>query len=625
MRCKRQWWIFAAVLALGACGSDDDNGGGGNGTAVTLSGQVRLLSSDGETTDVGSDVTVEAWTDVNGDGQISDGERASTTTSGDGSFSLKAPAKAGATMVVRFSIEGYAPVIRAVQMASVRDLHLDAVLSELAVLSCEAGRCRTDDGQVAVEGLEVASGYARAFNPVTDTDQFPGPFADDQGNMLVSGVFAAFALRDENDKPITDLGGRTATIRLAVPRDTWAEIRDTQTGDGKITVPMYSFDEVRGIWVRDGEGHLEDGTGGLLAEEDLAALRDGSFAGAVYAVAEVSHFSYWNVDWPVEAHTCVTGVVKDSSGRPAAGAQVTLFGQNYVGNSGPVVVSEDGRFCLPVPRSEAGGEDWNDNGVAGETFEFSVLVRYQDQSYMFGPLETPDSQAACPDGCKDLGDLVLDSDSLLQPELCHVTGTAVIQDSGVDLYAYAESRMLSDEDRERLCSGDETCLPEAPVGGDGSFELTAPMLGDITVSVVGTASDAVGQYHYRGGRTFRGCPSDPVTIMVNLASCFVNLPAVTFDPASQQISWDPDLPVAGLMVVDALTGEEKWAVVASQQPTFTGPVTYGQVPAGAVQAYPPSGEPAPVATGDTINVVPPNGELEYQGRTCVAQGYGVVP
>ncbi len=628
---KKMRWLLVAALALGACGSDDDNGGGGgSGTTVTVSGVVRLLSSDGQSTYEGSDVVVEAWADLNGDGRIGDDERASTTTSEDGTYSLKAPAAAGATLLVRFSSEGYAPVIRTVRLAEVHDLRLDAVLSEMALLRCEAGVCRTEDGHVSVEGVEAAvSGYARAFNPVADTDQFPGPFADDEGNMLVSGVFAVFDLRDELDEPITDLGGQTATIRMEIPRDTWAEIRDIQPGDGQITVPMYSFDEERGIWVREGEGHLEDGTGGLLSEEDLGALRDGSFTGRVYAVAEVSHFSYWNVDWPVEAQTCVTGVVKDEAGRPAAGAQVAIWGETFTGGSGPVVVSEEGRFCLPVPRSEPPGEDLDGDGVAGETYEFLVLVRFDGDTYLFGPYETSEVQATCPTGCEDLGDLVLNDGSLVRAEVCHLTGQVLwdpTAPAGLQAYVYGQSRMISDEDLQSLCGDGTTCQSETGTQPDGSFELYVPMLQDVTVAALGVSSDELAEFHYRGERTFRGCPTGPVSILVALESCYVNLPTVTFDPATQEISWDPNVPAATLAVMDAATNQPKWLIVAAEDNgTFSGPVTYGQVPPGAAQAYPPSGSPAPAATGDMVLVAPPDNLIEYQGTACSAHGVGVVP
>jgi hypothetical protein len=165
-----------------------------------------------------------------------------------------------------------------------------------------------------LEGLpEGFGGSAAVFNPVAQADAFPGGFEERDGAMLISGVFASVALTDDSGDPVTTLAA-PATVRMAVPTDTWGIIVDMDPGTDRIEVPLYSFDEEAGTWDADGSGHLVDGDGALIPESDLAAIRALTYSGTVSAEGEVTHFSYWNVDWPVESHGCVSGVVVDSRG-----------------------------------------------------------------------------------------------------------------------------------------------------------------------------------------------------------------------------------------------------------------------------------------------------------------------
>jgi len=156
------------------------------------------------------------------------------------------------------------------------------------------------------------------------------------------------------------------------------EAYTTQTdADGAYTldVPLYWFDEVKGTWVRDDNpGHLEDAQGKVIAPSSLPAIHDGSFAGAIYAVGNVTHFSTWNIDWPISTFGCVSGRVLDENGKPAEGATVTVRGVSYTGTSTPMVLGADGHFCLEAMRSEAPGEDLDGNGKAGEKTTVSIRV-----------------------------------------------------------------------------------------------------------------------------------------------------------------------------------------------------------------------------------------------------------
>jgi hypothetical protein len=50
---------------------------------------------------------------------------------------------------------------------------------------------------------------ARLFDPTTEAAQFPGPFADNQGNLLVSSVFSTVEATDGSGRAVTNLGAET--------------------------------------------------------------------------------------------------------------------------------------------------------------------------------------------------------------------------------------------------------------------------------------------------------------------------------------------------------------------------------------------------------------------------------
>ena len=185
----------------------------------------------------------------------------------------------------------------------------------------------------AAEGAATppaVSGSATVFNPVTDPEAFPGDFSDRDGNLLLSGVFAAVELLDGSGDPLRQLD-KPATLRMRMPRDSWSIVQDITPGNGQIDVPLYSFAEVLGTWIREGQAVLEDGNGRTLAEGEIGDIRSGAYAGVVVARGEVQHFSYWNVDWPVTTHACITGIIIDADGKAVRGATVTTRGVTYTG------------------------------------------------------------------------------------------------------------------------------------------------------------------------------------------------------------------------------------------------------------------------------------------------------
>ena len=616
-------WGLSLLLAglLAACSSGSGGGPGPDTDTVTISGTVWQQAAGGDAA-AGAQITASA--DVDGDGNISDSERAQATAATDGSFQLAAPARADGVTVVTFSDEGYAPLLRTLRVQETgTGIRLDAVLQEAESLQCEGLLCRDDSGAASVSGIEVAEGYVRVFNPVAEAAAFPGAFRDDAGNMLVSSVFASFDLRDGDGRPIHQLpAGQTARVTMRVPRDTWPTLQDLLPGDDRVQVPLYFFDEVAGQWRAEGSGWLGKADGSLLGEDELDSVRAGSFAGDIVAVADVAHFSYWNVDWPQEDATTIIIIIDPPPGQsePPRGAVCHLVGVNFAGTSPPVAVGADGSLCFDVQRSEPAGEDLDGNGTPGETRKVLLSCTWKDKLYRFGPFDIGDqASGTCPASGTDLGRVALDDEHAVSAEVCTLSGRVLVDGqplAGVSVSLSDE--MITPEEADALCGG--SCQYAAMSEADGSFTVTTAWAAQLLLegNFVETRSQAT--VMWGGRRTFMACPQEPVEFHLHVDYCLSQLPQVSFQ--SGNIDWQP--PVAATSVsVQSQMGGVRWLLYSEEG--VTPPLGYGQVPAGAQQVLPQSGSPVDPQSGDMITVVPLGGFMDVDGLRCNSVGTYQIP
>ena len=135
--------------------------------------------------------------------------------------------------------------------------------------------------------------------------------ADGGEAVLISYGAVAVELTDEAGNELQLAPGSTAEIRMEVPAD--------QLADAPATIPLWYFDETTGKW-------LEEGFATLVGNE---------------YVGEVSHFSWWNCDDPIDPRAFVTGRVLDCNGNPVSDITV---------NVGPVTVvtNFDGYYSTNV-------------------------------------------------------------------------------------------------------------------------------------------------------------------------------------------------------------------------------------------------------------------------------------
>ena len=593
-------------------GSDDDHGQTTGASPFSISGKV--VHSGSGTSTPAADVAVRVSVDINADGALAGDEVVDTVSDENGAYTATISAAAGGNLVVRFRESGYATAYRTVRIAGGASAIVDARLAPLDALTCDAATgCNDANRTLSVRGLAdgmTAAGHT--FNPVNDAAQFPGRFADDRGNMLLSGVFAAVELSDQNGDAVDTLAA-PATLSMRLPIDTWPVVTDIDPAAAGIQVPLYAFDPVKGEWVRESQGELVDAAGNSIAASALADIRAGTYGGVVYVSGEVRHFSYWNCDWPITSHGCLTFDVVDSAHRPVPGATVTVDGRTYNGTSSAVTPSSAGAVCVDVLRSELSGEDVDNDGIPGETQSVIIRVAVGDKLYDLGVADVGTTVASCGDGsCTDLGELVVDEAHVLTPALCTITGT-VRDNTGAalaDASIVAFDEVLDFALAASLCASGE-CFTTTSAS-DGSFTVVTVVEAGIELFGSNSATESDGMlFRTRfGSRTFDHCPTAPVTLILDGG---IDEQILTISVQGDELSWTPNVAVDQLVVYDA-GGAVKWLLLVDQA-QFSGPVVFGVIPAGVLQFYPADDAPP--------EGLSPDDRVLIFGQSTTAAGYPI--
>lgn len=152
------------------------------------------------------------------------------------------------------------------------------------------------DGDLYTGTVDIAVKYLDPSAEIT-SQQMPGDLfgvnEDLEERMLATYGMIAVELVDDNGSPLNIGENETATINMPVPA--------SMQGNAPATIPLWSYNEEYGVWVEEGE----------------ATLINGSYVG------EVTHFSWWNCDVPLE-YVALTATLTDQNGDPLKGYTVKL-------------------------------------------------------------------------------------------------------------------------------------------------------------------------------------------------------------------------------------------------------------------------------------------------------------
>jgi len=264
---------------------------------------------------------------------------ATTTTAADGKFSFDRTEVVESRAVIKFEKSGYFTLTRSGYKED--EMFIEAVLypkgnsdislktdfnaKEGKLLAVSAGM------KVKIGGSSIqrpnGSEYSGKVNAdmlylSPNNENFAGMMPggdlaaireDDSEVMLVSWGMTNVNLTDDSGNPLQLKGDAPAEITYPIPAG--------MENNPPPTIPLWHFDEVKGIWIEDGEATLQ---------------------GNVY-VGKVSHFSWSNLDVP-EKRVTIRGLVIDCYEKPVQGITIKVEQTKTVTNS-------KGEFSIFVPEN----------------------------------------------------------------------------------------------------------------------------------------------------------------------------------------------------------------------------------------------------------------------------------
>lgn len=292
------------------------------------------------------------------------------TTDENGTFQFPASNVDRSGALLRFSAPGYFDLVKTVVPAANARTFVGVTMSVrtlAATLAADLGGTATFGGasvELPANGFVDASGqpytgtvqvYATFLDPQQADMQrrMPGNLtalrSDGSGATLATFGMMGVELESATGQKLQLASGKRATLRIP--------LGGAYAQSAPASIPLWHFDADSGRWIEEG-----------------SAERDGN----VY-IGEVSHFSFWNVDFPFEA-VFLKGRVLNQAGDPIPNVSVRTTILNGVGANFPVgayastVTGSDGTFSGFVPKgAELKVEVFSDCGEVVTTKDVGPL------------------------------------------------------------------------------------------------------------------------------------------------------------------------------------------------------------------------------------------------------------
>lgn len=256
-------------------------------------------------------------------------------TGSDGGYQLNT-LSAGTKKRIWFQKSGYASTQKLADIKEELPNRIDAslfLIDKAAKITSDGGKIEGKDFSVEIKpgGFVYSDGRSVEEDVTAEVtafltseneflDAFPGEFRGTRENGTETAIesfgFIDVVLKVKSGEPVQLADGVTAIIKIKAPQNSPA------------TIPMWHYDEDIAKWTEEGVGKLDNG---------------------LYT-AEVSHFTKWNWDRPIELRSKIVGRVIDNSGNPIEGASVVQKGITYRFQNSDKT-NEKGEFELLTPES----------------------------------------------------------------------------------------------------------------------------------------------------------------------------------------------------------------------------------------------------------------------------------
>ena len=503
---------------------------------VEVSGSVSALMTSGEfSLKPAEGAIVKLQADFNGDGKILNNEMEMVNVDSHGRFeaSMWIPEDFKGYVVLIVEKKGYISIIKTFPAGGIFQTNILLYPAENA--TCKKGKCYVPSKRIIVENIpeNVVGGEMAVFNPVYESEVFPGNFFDSEGKMLISTVFGEIKLYDENGNEVKE--GKDLKVKMLIPVDTYGTLEDLNPDTERVEVPMFYFDETKGVWVESVEGYLEYEGGKEVKRAELQSIKEGKYAGNIYSVFYAPHLSWWNLDWSNPYVTCLMGRVL-IDGKIESGVYVKATGINYKELSGYRIITKtytksDGWFVVSVFKSEPQNIDEDGDGIKGEIHKTSISVSYNGQTWNIGEFISPQRYSPYMEGnnlcqppncpCGNLGDINLSTTPSPPCELYGIVKYSGIENiyygsgnpppagspvPGVNVAIFDEN--MSPERRNEICmkDGQDLCVSQR-TDDSGRFHIYYAVDTSATYSANLVLQSGDVEEGFRGSGSISGCPS----------------------------------------------------------------------------------------------------------------------
>lgn len=241
-----------------------------------------------------------------------------------------------------------------------------------------------------LEGLPASVDHVLAYvgDPVDPDSQrvFPGAFravdSDDSQAELVSQAFGEFKALDANGNPVSLDRPVKVTLRLPVEYQNGTLKNENgqpyRAGD---RIDWWYYDKTDQRWI------VEDASPDNPGVDKAWVVSQDN---ALFVQAWVTHFSWWNADYP-QTRAQIRVKVVDKNGNPLKGYPVFARGITYANLSSPATTDDKGVAVVKVKKSEV-----TTHGAAGSE-RVEIFVKVGDQEILYTPT-SPDTKEGVTSG-----------------------------------------------------------------------------------------------------------------------------------------------------------------------------------------------------------------------------------
>lgn len=240
------------------------------------------------------------------------------------------------------------------------------------------------------EGTTSVIAELKSFDPndPLDAQNFPGAYADTDGNNLVSVAFNYANIRTDDGQSLSGiLRARAAQVGIfstanadpviinrGIPESsctTLSRLGDSDAETAGFQIPVYSYDNSRGLWELLGHGTVYSGAGAAINAVDEEECESGSYMLEVAVTSDIFLSEWWNLDYPLvftePVRYCAKITLENEAGASLNGVHGFFYAEAGEFASSYFVTDNNGNAFLEV-----------DAGTTADTIKADILFFGED-------------------------------------------------------------------------------------------------------------------------------------------------------------------------------------------------------------------------------------------------------